>query len=494
MELTMNVIEEGEVDYESTPEDERVALIARKEERVAKERLAVEVQAHKETKQSASEPEPEAKVDTEEEEVKPAVQKVKIEQVVLPASRDSPVSQQRIWTPLPSAADVYVDDDGKPVKHFAESRFASMTREMHSTEVKFTSDPRWMLNANSDDPASTIVRYPQTQGHPMTVQEHQFVHSQLGIWEEQVNKFKFCQCILYLWDLSQASGCAVAMQSKWKSDQRASSAEGKAWPYVPMATLPGESVEEYLMCFALSYLNPRQVKDNVEPRSPPGTVAQWTNRLANFAVHRFQRLEKSSVANVAVMIRKLSAPVAPYRPLPHAEVDEDGIPIRSENSAGLLGVERKRGRSQAVMDRSLRSRLERPGYVLPSGAAPDAVAAYSYTHVVPSHVARSPSRGRSVDRQSYLRTPPAAAAEPPEVAQVRKDLRLAELELQVRDLTDEIHRLRAEQDGYPSARELDEYFDDWQSMKRSVADMQNHIRRLWTWMKSEQAKGRQDQA
>ncbi|KAH9138789.1 hypothetical protein AeRB84_016902 [Aphanomyces euteiches] len=475
MELTMNVIEEGEVDYESTPEDERVALKARKEERVAKERQAAEVQAHKETKQSASEPEPEAKV--------------KIEQVVLPASRDSPVSQQRIWTPLPSAADVYVDDDGKPVKHFAESRFASMAREMHSTEVKFTSDPRWMLNANSDDPASTIVRYPQTQSHPMTVQEHQFVHSQLGIWEEQVNKFKFCQSILYLWDLSQASGCAVAMQSKWKSDQRASSAEGKAWPYVPMATLPGESVEEYLMCFALSYLNPRQ-----------------TNRLANFAVHRwrmianaqrgsgFQRLAKSSVANVAVMIRKLSAPVAPYRPLPHAEVDEDGIPIRSENSAGLLGVERKRGRSQAVMDRSLRSRLERPGYVLPSGAAPDAVAVYSYAHVVPSHVARSPSRGRSVDRQSYLRTPPAAAAEPPEVAQVRKDLRLAELELQVRDLTDEIHRLRAEQDGYPSDRKLDEYFDDWQSMKRSVADMQNHIRRLWTWMKSEQAKGRQDQA
>ncbi|KAH9079860.1 hypothetical protein Ae201684P_007569 [Aphanomyces euteiches] len=146
------------------------------------------------------------------------------------------------------------------------------------------------------------------------------------------------------------------------------------------------------------------------------------------------------------------------------------------------------------MDRSLRSRLERPGYVLPSGAAPDAVAVYSYAHVVPSHVARSPSRGRSVDRQSYLRTPPAAAAEPPEVAQVRKDLRLAELELQVRDLTDEIHRLRAEQDGYPSDRKLDEYFDDWQSMKRSVADMQNHIRRLWTWMKSEQAKGRQDQA
>ncbi|CAK4079465.1 unnamed protein product [Aphanomyces euteiches] len=68
MELTMNVIEEGEVDYESTPEDERVALKARKEERVAKERQAAEVQAHKETKQSASEPEPEAKVDTEEEE------------------------------------------------------------------------------------------------------------------------------------------------------------------------------------------------------------------------------------------------------------------------------------------------------------------------------------------------------------------------------------------------------------------------------------------
>ncbi|KAG9403285.1 hypothetical protein AC1031_005931 [Aphanomyces cochlioides] len=324
-ELAMNFIEEGEVDYENTPEDERAALKARKEERIAKERQAAKVQAHQETKQGDTEPEPEAKVDAEEEEeAKPAVQKVKIEQVVLPASRDSPVDKQTRWTPLPSAGDIYVDDQDKPVKHIAESRFASKAREMHSTEVIFTSDPRWMINANSSDLASAILHYPNSVGHPMTVQEHQFVHSQLGIWEAQVTKSKFCKCIRHLWDLCQASGCTVTMQSKWKKDQRTSIAEGKAWPYVPLATLPGESVEEYLMCFALSYLNPRKVKDNVEPRSPPETVPQWTNRLANFAEHRwrmianaqhgssFRRVEKSSVANVAVMIRKLQAPVVRF--------------------------------------------------------------------------------------------------------------------------------------------------------------------------------------
>ncbi|KAG9405142.1 hypothetical protein AC1031_004251 [Aphanomyces cochlioides] len=363
-----------------------------------------------------------------------------------------------------------------------------------------------MINANSSDLASENLHYPSSVGHAMTVQEHQFVHSQLGIWEAQVAKSKFCKCIRYLWDLCQASGCAVTMQSKWKKDQRTSIAEGKAWPYVPLATLPGESVEEYPMCFALSYLNPRKVNDNVEPRSPPETVPQWTNRLANFAEHRwrmianaqhgssFRRVEKSSVANVVVMIRKLQAPVAPYRPLPSLEVDEDGIPIRSENSAGLLGGERKRGRSQVAMDRSQRSRVEHPGYVLPSGAAPNAPAAYGYVHVGPSRVARSPSRGRSVDRQPYPRTPPAAAAEPLEVAHLRTDLRVVELELRVRELTDEIHRLRRDQNEYPSVRGLEDYLHDWQSMKRSFADMQNHIRRLWDWMKSEQARGRHDQA
>ena len=221
----MSFIGEDEVDYESTPEEERTAQTARQEKRISEQQQAAEERKQEATKESATEPEQEAKVDSNDE-AKPVAPKVKIEPMVLPAVRDNHVESETRVAELPNVADIYVDTMGNQVDHFAKSRFVRLAREMVKGEVKFTIDPRDMANTNDDDISSVALHHLKTDGATMNLKGHQFVYTQLGIWNWAMDQRKVCACIRYLWDLCQASGIAVVLPEKWKHDQRISRNQG----------------------------------------------------------------------------------------------------------------------------------------------------------------------------------------------------------------------------------------------------------------------------
>ncbi|CAK4699872.1 unnamed protein product, partial [Aphanomyces euteiches] len=111
--------------------------------------------------------------------------------------------------------------------------------------------------------------------------------------------------------------------------------------------LPNESVEEYLF-FAFADFTPKRDHNDYGDRLTPRTIAQWTNRHANYAERRwktlsgpmrsggFQRLA-ACVLNAAAMTRKLPTlevmfdalldlipKQAPYRQPPSTAIEKDG--------------------------------------------------------------------------------------------------------------------------------------------------------------------------
>ncbi|KAH9116246.1 hypothetical protein LEN26_012903 [Aphanomyces euteiches] len=364
MVRTMNISDSEEVDYGSTPEDERVAQIVRQEKVPAKQSVAAQQgkQAAEQPKKgqaqgNTAEPESEPSVDPEEE-AKPPKPAIKIEPVVLPARADTHVGNQKVRAALPTALDMQIDVFGQPAESLEQSRFAVLIREMAVSEVTFTTDPQNIVQTtNNKDPASAVVSRADAKGFEISADRRQYLHNQVGLWNESMDPRALCATVRYVVDLCEKSGCAVSCLAKWKLDRKAAKDEARPWPYVPLAIVPGESVEEYLIAFVVSFFNPKRAKDNPEVRSNTKTVAQWTNRLANFAEHRwnvvsnaqrqasFQRVTRACVVNVALMLRTLRAPKAPYRVLPPPEVDEDGIPVRPECTVFRQGGDRKRGRS-----------------------------------------------------------------------------------------------------------------------------------------------------
>ncbi|KAG9404032.1 hypothetical protein AC1031_005572 [Aphanomyces cochlioides] len=137
---------------------------------------------------------------------------------------------------------------------------------------------------------------------------------------------------------------------------------------MPVATTGPFPMVQDLLLFAFAYFTPKRVNNDYEDRPTPRTVAQWTNRRANYAEFRwktlsgpirsggFQRLAQACVLNAAAVTRKLPTLEAPYRQLPSTLIDKDGIPVRPDCSACPLGEERKRGPSHAAMERSQRPR------------------------------------------------------------------------------------------------------------------------------------------
>ena len=107
--------------------------------------------------------------------------------------------------------------------------------------------------------------------------------------------------------------------------------------------------------------------------------------------------------------------------MPSFEVDKASILIRPESSAYPIVEDRKRGRSHSGAGRYQRPRVESPEPFLSHGAGHVAAAAYGHAHAGPTVGARSPSRGRSANRQPYLRVPPAAAVESLKVSHLRSE-------------------------------------------------------------------------
>ncbi|KAH9184497.1 hypothetical protein AeNC1_013527, partial [Aphanomyces euteiches] len=231
--------------------------------------------------------------------------------------------------------------------------------------------------------------------------------------------------------------------------------------------------EEYLIAFVVSFFNPKRAKDNPEVRSNTKTVAQWTNWLANFAEHRwnvvsnsqrqasFQPVTRACVVNVALMLRALRAPKAPYRVLPRPEVDEDGIPVRPECTVFRHGGDPKRGRPVSA-----------------HGLAQSAAVASAWGRAA----ARSPSRGRQSPR-----TPPADEAAVMRFSLDRAELQIRDLEFQLHDLWKENAQLHDRLKDYPTPQQLIQFRDDYKATAKELAESKLHLGRAWARMKALEA-------
>ncbi|CAK4687444.1 unnamed protein product [Aphanomyces euteiches] len=444
----MNISDSEEVDYGSTPEDERVTQIVRQEKVPAKQSSAAqqENRAADQPKQgqaqgSVAEPESEPNVDPEEE-AKPVKPAIKIEPVVLPARADTHIGNQKVRAALPTTHDMRIDVFGQPAESLEQSRFAVLIREMSMSET-----------TNNSDPASAVVSRADAKGFEISADRRQYLHNQVGLWSESMDPRALCATVRYVVDLCEKSGCAVTCFAKWKHDQKAAKEEAWPWPYVPLAIVPGESIEEYLIAFVVSYFNSKRVKDNAEVRSNTKSVAQWTNRLANFAEHRwkivsssqrqasFQRVTRACVVNVALMLRTLRAPTAPYRVLPPPETDADG-PVSAHGLA----------QSAAVATACARA------------------------------AARSPSRGRQSPR-----TPPADEAAVMRFSLDRAESRIYDLEFQVHDLWKENAQLHDRLKEYPTPQQLNQFHDDYKSTAKELMEAKLHLGRAWARMKALEA-------
>ncbi|CAK4715687.1 unnamed protein product [Aphanomyces euteiches] len=493
----MNISDSEEVDYGSTPEDERVAQIVRQEKVPAKQSVAAQQgkQAAEQPKKgqaqgNTAEPESEPSVDPEEE-AKPPKPAIKIEPVVLPARADTHVGNQKVRAALPTALDMQIDVFGQPAESLEQSRFAVLIREMAVSEVTFTTDPQNIVQTtNNKDPASAVVSRADAKGFEISADRRQYLHNQVGLWNESMDPRALCATVRYVVDLCEKSGCAVSCLAKWKLDRKAAKDEARPWPYVPLAIVPGESVEEYLIAFVVSFFNPKRAKDNPEVRSNTKTVAQWTNRLANFAEHRwnvvsnaqrqasFQPVTRACVVNVALMLRALRAPKAPYRVLPRPEVDEDGIPVRPECTVFRQGGDRKRGRSLVATERNQRVRVEPLGPVSAHGLAQSAAVASAWGRAA----ARSPSRGRQSPR-----TPPADEAAVMRFSLDRAELQIRDLEFQVHDLWKENAQLHDRLKDYPMPQQLIQFRDDYKATAKELAETKSQLGRAWARMKTLEA-------
>ncbi|KAF0734398.1 hypothetical protein Ae201684_008858 [Aphanomyces euteiches] len=236
MVRTMNISDSEEVDYGSTPEDERVAQIVRQEKVPAKQSVA-----EQQGKQAAEQPKKEPSVDPEEE-AKPAKPAIKIEPVVLPARADTHVGNQKVRAARPTALDMQIDVFGQPAERLEQSRFAVLIREMAVSEVTFTTDPQNIVQTtNNKDLASAVVSRADAKGFEISADRRQYLHNQVGLWNESMDPRALCATVRYVVDLCEKSGCAVSCLAKWKLDRKAAKDEARPWPYVPLAIVPGES-------------------------------------------------------------------------------------------------------------------------------------------------------------------------------------------------------------------------------------------------------------
>ncbi|CAK4222983.1 unnamed protein product [Aphanomyces euteiches] len=333
----MNISDSEEVDYGSTPEDERVAQIVRQEKVPAKQSVA-----EQQGKQAAEQP--------KKEEAKPAKPAIKIEPVVLPARADTHVGNQKVRAARPTALDMQIDVFGQPAERLEQSRFAVLIREMAVSEVTFTTDPQNIVQTtNNKDLASAVVSRADAKGFEISADRRQYLHNQVGLWNESMDPRALCATVRYVVDLCEKSGCAVSCLAKWKLDRKAAKDEARPWPYVPLAIVPGESPFEHEDC---------------------GPVDESAGEF-----RRTSRVTRACVVNVALMLRTLRAPKAPYRVLPPPEVDEDGIPVRPECTVFRQGGDRKRGRSLVATERNQRVRVEPLGPVSAHGLAQSAAVA-----------------------------------------------------------------------------------------------------------------------
>ncbi|CAK4089528.1 unnamed protein product [Aphanomyces euteiches] len=434
MVRTMNISDSEEVDYGSTPEDERVAQIVRQEKVPAKQSVAEQQgkQAAEQPKKgqaqgNTAEPESEPSVDPEEE-AKPAKPAIKIEPVVLPARADTHVGNQKVRAARPTALDMQIDVFGQPAERLEQSRFAVLIREMAVSEVTFTTDPQNIVQTtNNKDLASAVVSRADAKGFEISADRRQYLHNQVGLWNESMDPRALCATVRYVVDLCEKSGCAVSCLAKWKLDRKAAKDEARPWPYVPLAIVPGEN--------------------DPEVRSNTKTVAQWTNRLANFAEHRwnvvsnsqrqasFQRVTRACVVNVALMLRTLRAPKAPYRVLPPPEVDEDGIPVRPECTVFRQGGDRKRGRPVSA-----------------HGLAQSAAVASAGDELL-----------------------------------LALHLVIRDLEFQVHDLWKENAQLHDRLKDYPTPQQQIQFRDDYKVTAKELAETKSQLGRAWARMKTLEA-------
>ncbi|CAK4737097.1 unnamed protein product, partial [Aphanomyces euteiches] len=136
---------------------------------------------------------------------------------------------------------------------------------MSVSEVTFTTDPQNIVQTtNNKDPASAVVSRADAKGFEISADRRQYLHNQVGLWNESMDPRALCATVCYVVDLCEKSGCAVSCLAKWNLDRKAAKDEARPWPYVPLVIVPGESVEEYLIAFVVSFFNPKRAKDNPE--------------------------------------------------------------------------------------------------------------------------------------------------------------------------------------------------------------------------------------
>ncbi|KAH9133924.1 hypothetical protein AeRB84_020150 [Aphanomyces euteiches] len=276
-----------------------------------------------------------------------------------------------------------------------------------------------------------------------------------------------------------------------------------------MALFQNESVEEYLLLFALAFFTSKRGNNDYEDRPTPRTVAQWTNRLANYAEFRwntltrpirsegFQRLAQVCVLNAAAVTRKLPTLEAPYRLLPSTAIDKDGIPVRPDCSAFSLDEKRKRRRSHAVMERSQRPRVEVPSGVSKSMVEPAApVELAPKLPSRPRSARRSPSPGVVTQDRSLV------------LAHVRLGMRVEDLEGQIREHQGQNRELQAQNQemrdrlvtlekhvaNYPREDLLRELRRENEATAAQLEEMTRHVDSLWRWRKEWKSTDRRDSA
>ncbi|KAG9406914.1 hypothetical protein AC1031_003240 [Aphanomyces cochlioides] len=206
----------------------------------------------------AAEPEAEAKVDEGEEKPKADAAIVKEEPGLAGVTEYKSMfdlGPVATMGGFPMLGDFAVDIRGYPTSKLSEKKFMVRAREMTSAELWYTQDRHDFGDAQHPGKAGVELLSVCGSGHPMDYEDCQHVYNLLGLWDSQMDPSKMCASLRYLMLLYNKSGCRAADPATCEAK-----AKNVVWPYVPLALLPNESLEEYFLCFSVAFFTPKRGK------------------------------------------------------------------------------------------------------------------------------------------------------------------------------------------------------------------------------------------